>query len=178
MKLRRLVIPLTALLIAIGVATDAHAAVPADKPAVMSSWSQPTSASFNSWNSARQHQSDWAAYGFDWTTDYCSDSPDQPLGFDFRLPCQRHDFGYRNYKSIGAFPANKSRIDDSFYYDLKAKCATYNAFVRPACTSLAWTYYQAVKAFGSVAVSSASLDRAADLLAKGQAAQAQAEARA
>jgi hypothetical protein len=179
MKLRRLVVTLTALMLAFGIeasiATDAHAAVPADKPAVMASWSQPNAASYNAWNAARQHQSDWAAYGFDWSTDYCSASPDQPLGFDFRLPCHRHDFGYRNFKSIGAFPDNKSRIDDSLYYDLKAKCATYNVFVRPACTSLAWTYYQAVKEFGSIALSDAALDHAADLLAKGQAAQAQAE---
>jgi hypothetical protein len=178
MKLRRLVTPVTALLIAMGVATAAHAAVPTDKPAVMTTWSQPTAASFTAWNTARQHRTDWAAYGFDWTTDYCSASPDQPLGFDFRLPCQRHDFGYRNYKAVGAFPANKPRIDDSFYYDLKARCATYNVFVRPACVSLAWTYYQAVVAFGSVALSDAALERAADLLAKGEAAQAKAEARA
>jgi hypothetical protein len=85
---------------------------------------------------------------------------------------------YRNYKAIGAFPANKSRIDDAFYFDLKARCATYNAFVRPACTSLAWTYYQAVSAFGSVQLSDAALDKAADLLAKGQRAQAMAEANA
>ncbi|MER7277469.1 phospholipase [Dactylosporangium sp. NPDC000244] len=183
MKLRRLTarlgtLSLAALLLAVGVATDAHAAVPADKPAVMASWSQPNAGSYGAWNTARQHQSQWAAYGFDWTTDYCSSSPDQPLGFDFRLPCQRHDFGYRNYKAIGAFPANKGRIDDAFYFDLKAKCATYNAFVRPACTSLAWTYYQAVSAFGSVRLSDAALDKASDLLAKGQRAQAQAEAAA
>jgi hypothetical protein len=177
MKIGRLAIPLAALLLALGVATDAHAAVPADKPAVMATWSQPTAASYNAWNAARLNQGAWAAYGFDWTTDYCSSSPDQPLGFDFRLPCQRHDFGYRNYKAIGAFPANKSRIDDSFYFDLKAKCATYNAFVRPACTSLAWTYYQAVAVFGSVQLSAAALDKAQDLLAKGQQAQARAEAR-
>ena len=176
MKLRRLAIPLAALLLALGAATDAHAAVPTDKPAVLTAWSQPTSASSSAWNTALQHQADWAAYGFDWTTDYCSASPDQPLGFDFRQPCRRHDFGYRNFKSIGAFPANKSRIDDSFYFDLKAKCATYNAFVRPACTSLAWTYYQAVQTFGSVRLSDAALDKAADLLAKGQRAQAMAAA--
>jgi hypothetical protein len=174
MKLRRLVIPATALLLALGVATAAEAATPADKPAVMSSWSQPNATSSNAWNTARQHQSDWAAYGFDWSTDYCSSSPDQPLGFDFRLPCQRHDFGYRNYKAVGAFPANKSRIDGSFYYDMKAKCATYNVFVRPACTSLAWTYYQAVVVFGSVAVSDADLARAAELKEKGELAQAKA----
>jgi hypothetical protein len=174
MKLRRLVIPATALLIAIGIATDAHAAAPADKPAVLTSWSQPTAASAAAWNTARAHQSDWAAYAFDWSTDYCSDSPDQPLGFDFRVPCARHDFGYRNFKAIGAFPANKSRIDGSFYYDLKTKCATYNAFVRPACNSLAWTYYQAVVAFGSVAVSDAQLQRAEQLKEQGELDQAKA----
>ncbi|WP_432829596.1 phospholipase [Dactylosporangium sp. CA-092794] len=175
MKLRRLAIPVAALFIAIGVATDANAAVPADKPAVMASWSQPTTASYNAWDNARQHQASWAAYAFDWSTDYCSDSPDQPLGFDFRMPCARHDFGYRNYKAIGAFSANKSRIDDSFYFDLKAKCATYNSLVRPACLSLAWTYYQAVVVFGSVAVSAADLDRAADLKERGELALAKSE---
>jgi hypothetical protein len=125
------------------------------------------------WNSARQNQTSWSAYGFDWSTDYCSNSPDQPLGFDFRLPCWRHDVGYRNYKAVGAFSTNKPRIDDSLYFDLKATCATYNVFVRPACNSLAWTYYQAVKTFGSLsAVKQADLDRAATLKAQGLAAQA------
>ena len=106
---------------------------------------------YNAWNSARLNQAAWTEYAFDWSTDYCSTSPDQPLGFDFRLPCRRHDFGYRNYRAIGQFPANKSRIDDAFYFDLRAKCATYNVFVRRACYSLAWTYYQAVQAFGGLA---------------------------
>ena len=88
------------------------------------------------------------------------------------MPCWHHDFGYRNYKAVGAFSANKSRIDSMFYFDLRAKCATYNAFVRPACYSLAWTYYQAVKAFGSLRVSQADLDKAAALKAKGLAEQA------
>ena len=98
-------------------------------------------------------------------------SPDQPLGFDFRLPCHRHDFGYRNFKLVSAFDANKSRIDDSFYFDLRTVCARYNAFVRPACYSLAWTYYQAVKTFGSLVVSQVDLDRAAKIKAEGLARQ-------
>jgi hypothetical protein len=160
----------SALLIA---ASPAAAATTAEKAAVLSTWSQPNAGSYNGWNSARQNQGAWASYGFDWSTDYCSTSPDQPLGFDFRLSCHRHDFNYRNFKAIGTFPANKPRIDDAFYFDLKAKCATYNAFVRPACTSLAWTYYQAVSALGGLAaVSQADLDRAAQLKAKGLAAQA------
>jgi hypothetical protein len=168
-----LLAPVAGIALALAVAAPAAAVTTGQKLSVMSSWSQPNSASYNAWNSARQNQGSWAAYGFDWSTDYCSSSPDQPLGFDFRLPCQHHDFGYRNYKAMGAFPANKSRIDETFYFDLKVKCATYNAFVRPSCNSLAWTYYQAVKAFGSLAaVSQADLDRAANLKADGLAAQA------
>ena len=52
-------------------------------------------------------------------------------------------------------------MDSAFYFDLKAKCATYNVIVRPACYSLAWTYYEAVHLFGALVVSRADLDRAA-----------------
>jgi hypothetical protein len=156
--LLRVAVPL--LLAALGVAVvagPAAATVPSDKPAVLASFTQATTTSRNAWNAARTNQGAWAAYAFDWSTDYCSDSPDQPLGFDFRLPCWRHDFGYRNYKAIGTFSANKSRIDDMFYFDLKAKCATYSVIVRSSCNGLAWTYYQAVKEFGSLVVTDAQL---------------------
>jgi hypothetical protein len=168
-----LLAPLAGIALALAVAAPAAAVTAEQRLSVMSTWSQPNSSSYNGWNSARQDQGSWSAYGFDWSTDYCSSSPDQPLGFDFRMPCYRHDFGYRNYKAASAFDANKSRIDDSFYFDLKTKCATYNAFVRPACYSLAWTYYEAVRTFGSLAaVSQTDLDRAATLKAEGLAAQA------
>jgi hypothetical protein len=130
----------------------------------MSSFTQTSAGSYRSWNSARLNQPAWATYNFDWSTDYCSSSPDNPLGFDFALSCFRHDFGYRNYKEMGQFSANKARLDDAFYQDLKRRCAGYNSFVRPACNSLAWTYYQAVRAFGSVVVTDADLKRAKDLM--------------
>jgi len=142
--------PLTGVLLVLALASPAHAVTLQEKVAVLSNWTQPNSSSYNAWNGARQNQSAWAAYAFDWSTDYCSSSPDQPLGFDFRIPCWRHDFGYRNWKAVGQFPANKSHVDDALYFDLRAKCATYNVFVRPSCYSLAWTYYQAVKQFGSL----------------------------
>ena len=169
-----LLAPLAGVALVLAVAVPAAAAVTtAQRLSVMSGWSQPNSVSYNGWNSARQNQGSWSDYAFDWSTDYCSSSPDQPLGFDFRLSCYRHDFGYRNYRAIGDFGANKSRIDDSFYFDLKAKCATYNVFVRAACYSLAWTYYEAVRNFGDLAaVSQTDLDRAAGLKAQGLAAQA------
>jgi hypothetical protein len=153
-----------ALGLVLGLAEPAAAATAEQKLTVLSSWTQTSATSQNAWLSARANQGAWAGYGFDWSTDYCSSSPDNPLGFDFRLSCARHDFGYRNYKAVSLFPSNKPRLDSAFYEDLKRKCATYSAVVRPACYSLAWTYYQAVKAFGSVVVTRADLDRAAALV--------------
>ena len=156
-----------ALLVVLGLAGPAQASTLDEKLALMSDWTQGNATSYNGWDNARTHQGSYAAYGFDWSTDYCSASPDQPLGFDFRMPCWHHDWGYRNYKAVGQFPANKSRIDSTFYYDLKQVCLRYSAWVRPSCYSLAWTYYQAVKNFGSLQVSTADLDDAARLKAAG-----------
>ncbi|NUP23040.1 MAG: hypothetical protein HOZ81_44680 [Streptomyces sp.] len=148
---RRLATALTAsafaLLTVIGAASAAEAA-PADKPQVLAGWTQTSASSYNAWAAARGNQSAWAAYGFDWSTDYCSSSPDNPFGFPFATSCARHDFGYRNYKAQGTFSANKARIDSAFYEDLKRVCAGYGGATRSACDSTAWTYYQAVKAFG------------------------------
>jgi hypothetical protein len=153
----------------LGLAGPASAVTIDEKLGVLSSWTQTSVDSYNAWNSARQNQGTWVAYAFDWSTDYCSGSPDNPLGFDFRLSCWHHDFGYRNYKQVGLFAANKSRLDDMFYADLRRKCATYNYFVRPACYSLAWTYYQAVKVFGNTVVTDAQMQHAAQLKAAGEA---------
>jgi hypothetical protein len=159
---RRTLVILVSVLVVLAPASMATAATAADKLAVLSSWTQPTATSTNAWNAARLNRAPWADYHFDWSTDYCSSSPDNPLGYDFTLSCWHHDFGYRNYKAMGQFPANKDRLDNMFYADLKRKCATYNIVLQPPCYSLAWTYYQAVRVFGSVsAVSRADIDRAA-----------------
>ena len=138
-----------AALLAVAGSTESASAAPSDKPQVLSSWTQTSAASYNSFISARNNQGAWSAYGFDWSTDYCSDSPDNPLGFPFNLSCARHDFGYRNYKLEGDFSANKSRLDSMLYADLQRVCANYSGASKTACDGLAWTYYQAVKALGS-----------------------------
>ena len=156
---RRTLVVLISVLALLTPAAVAHAA--ASKTEVLASWTQPTASSTAAWNAARADRGPWSGYGFDWSTDYCSASPDRPLGFDFTLSCWHHDFGYRNYKAVGLFSANKTRIDNTFYADLKRKCGTYSSVVRPACNSLAWTYYQAVAAFGSLAsVQQSDVDRA------------------
>jgi hypothetical protein len=140
-------------------ALPAYAVTLEQKLAALSGFSQPTSASANSWRAAWQNQAAWADYAFDWSTDLCSSSPDQPLGFDFRMPCRRHDFGYRNYKAVSQFPANKSRIDSSFYFDMKQVCAGYSGISKSTCDGLAWTYYQAVKEFGDLAVTDEQIQK-------------------
>lgn len=85
----------------------------------------------------------------DWSTDYCSNSPDSGPGFNFKNACTRHDFGYRNYKRYGVFNSGgKDYSDYIFYNDMKADCAARNWYQRPTCYTAAWTYYQAVKNFG------------------------------
>jgi hypothetical protein len=138
----------TTLVALVAVATPAVAAVPANKPQVLSSWTQTSATSYNNWVSARNNQAAWAAYQFNWSTDYCSSSPDNPFGFPFATACARHDFGYRNYKAAGQFSSNKARLDNAFYEDLKRVCNRYSGGTKTACTSTAWTYYQAVKHFG------------------------------
>ncbi|SHN21841.1 phospholipase [Actinacidiphila paucisporea] len=148
----RLALPLAAAVLslpAVLAAAPAAAAAPADKAQVLSNWTQTSAASSTTWLAARSNQAAWSAYGFDWSTDYCSDSPDNPLGFPFKTACARHDFGYRNYKKAGAFSANKARLDSMLYADLERVCAGYSGVARSACDATAWTYYHAVDVFGS-----------------------------
>ena len=85
----------------------------------------------------------------DWSSDGCTDSPDNPLGFDFLASCQRHDFGYRNYKAQGRFDdAGKARIDSNFKSDMFDQCMT-EGDLQTVCDGVAELYYEAVVEFGS-----------------------------
>lgn len=140
------------------------AAVPADKPVVLGSWTQVGPASHDAWAAARADRDRWEAYGFDWSTDYCTTSPDNPFGFPFTLACARHDFGYRNYRRSGAdaFSAAKPRLDEAFHADLRRVCARYGTARRISCEGTAWTYYRAVRAFGVAAGSAGHAGPATD----------------
>jgi hypothetical protein len=157
-------VPLLSAVLVLTFASPAAAVTTQQKLDALWGFTQTDVSSYNNWINARNNQGAWTDYAFNWSTDYCSDSPDNPLGFNFTLACARHDFGYRNYKEMSQFPSNKDRVDSAFYADLKRKCATYYWAVRPACYSLAWTYYQAVHNFGSIAVTSADLKKAEALL--------------
>ena len=97
---------------------------------------------------------------FDWSTDYCS-APilgDTGLSFNFRNPCRRHDFGYRNLKLLdrrygaGRYwnATNRLRVDQRFLADMRAHCATRSILLRASCRKWAETYYTAVRLFGGL----------------------------
>ncbi|MFD3542060.1 phospholipase [Streptomyces sp. NPDC058662] len=119
--------------------------VPADKPQILSSWTQPPATSYTAWIAARGNQDAWSAYGFDWSTDYCTSSPDNPFGFPFQLSCARHDFGYRNHRAAGSFAARKAQLDEAFHADLRRVCARYTGARKTSCDGTAWIYYRAVR---------------------------------
>ena len=97
-SVRRTLVVLISAVALLAPAVAASAATDS-KATVLSRWTQTTASSTAAWNAARLDRAPWAGYGFDWSTDYCSSSPDNPLGFNFTLSCWRHDFGYRNYKA-------------------------------------------------------------------------------
>lgn len=52
----------------------------------------------------------------DYTSDGCTSSPDNPFHFPYLPACNRHDFGYQNYRHQNRFTKdNKKRIDDNFH---------------------------------------------------------------
>ena len=77
---RTVLVTLFVLLGLAGLTQPAGAAVPADKVAVFTGWTQTSASSYSAWYSARQNQAAWTAYRFNWTTDYCSASPDNRSG--------------------------------------------------------------------------------------------------
>jgi Prokaryotic phospholipase A2 len=91
--------------------------------------------------------------GPDWSTDACSNSPDYPLGLNFKDSCIQHDFGYRNVPQYarGRNETVRGMVDGRFYSNLKSVCASVSWFhpiLKAKCYVLAYTYYKAVHFFG------------------------------
>ena len=88
-----------------------------------------------------------------WTSDGCSESPDKPSGYNFLPSCQRHDFGYRNYKQQDRFTEpNRKVIDDNFKPDLYNLCKGYHglsSWKGVECRGIADLYYAAAREFGN-----------------------------
>ncbi|MBI4882478.1 MAG: hypothetical protein HY826_00320 [Actinobacteria bacterium] len=96
---------------------------------------------------------------FDWSTDNCS-APligDTGRSFNFRDPCRRHDFGYRNlqlmerrYAGAGAYwnATNRRRVDEMFLADMRTHCRSRSLPLRPTCQVWAETFFRAVRIAG------------------------------
>ena len=96
---------------------------------------------------------------FDWSNDGCS-APlvgDTGFSFNFRDPCRRHDFGYRNLKVLekrygkgGTYwnSTSRRRVDHQFLADMKAHCRGRALTLQVQCFSWAETFYTAVRVAG------------------------------
>ncbi len=96
---------------------------------------------------------------FDWTTDGCSAPFIGSTGrtFDFRTPCRRHDFGYRNlarmeqrYGSGATFwnTSSRLRVDRQLRADMTEHCQSRRWLDRPSCLAWGDTFYAAVRVAG------------------------------
>ena len=111
---------------------------------------------------------------FDWSTDWCSAPLVGSVGrsFDFRLPCLRHDFAYRNTKLLdvryncparaegttcrpdtwthGRYWNADSRlaIDKRLRADMRASCWRRVPWQWQRCLTWAETFYRAVRIAG------------------------------
>lgn len=90
---------------------------------------------------------------WDLSTDGCSFAPDRGPGFDFLVPCLRHDFAWRNLRRLqrrhgGAIDTRARRLtaDTRFLADLHTTCDRQPVLVRGWCRALAATYHAAVVA--------------------------------
>lgn len=93
---------------------------------------------------------------FDWSTDLCSAPLVGSTGrsFDFRSPCRRHDFGYRNlhllerrYGTGSTYwnSTSRQRVDQLLRADMRDHCASRPWYDQPTCYAWAETFYAAVR---------------------------------
>jgi hypothetical protein len=90
---------------------------------------------------------------WDVSTDLCSFAADTGPVFDFRSPCVRHDFAWRNLRRLdqragGGVATRARRLEASrqFLRDMDATCAARPFGQRTACRGIARTYFAAVAA--------------------------------
>ena len=87
----------------------------------------------------------------DWTTDGCSAPVVGSEGrtFDFRIPCARHDFAYRNFTALGILDETlRARIDDQFRKDLYRSCERQLRTRRIRCVAWAELFVEVVRRVG------------------------------
>jgi hypothetical protein len=86
----------------------------------------------------------------DWGSDGCSGSRQNPGGFPFWKACERHDFGYRNYKEQNRCSEYwRGQIDINFYNDMTRNfCKHAPSWKKSNCYALAEIYFAFVRNVG------------------------------
>jgi hypothetical protein len=141
-----------ALLLGVSVAPGPAAAADTSRQALLLAWTGVGAGSYLAWNAARTDPERRHGSEFDWSTDFCTGGPDRPHGFDFRLACWRHDFGYRNYRAAGGLRPHKDRVDAAFHADMMRVCDRHPPADRRNCARIAGAYHWAVRVFGGSVV--------------------------
>ena len=89
----------------------------------------------------------------DWSSDGCSAPVVGSTGrtFDFTAACQRHDFGYRNFKTLDKgkwwTSSMRHRIDRVFQQDMLRDCERRAKSTRKICQTWAKAFFRAVRAY-------------------------------
>jgi len=87
----------------------------------------------------------------DWTTDGCS-APivgSEGRSFNFRTACDRHDFGYRNFKALGLFDTStRTLIDEQLLRDMNTSCDSQRRTLKVRCVAWSEIFYTMVRAAG------------------------------
>ena len=87
----------------------------------------------------------------DWTSDGCS-APivgSQGRSFNFRSACNRHDFGYRNFKNLGLFNTSTlTLIDEQLHRDMNTYCDSQRRTFKVRCIAWSEIFYTMVRAAG------------------------------
>ena len=91
----------------------------------------------------------------DFSTDECSAPVVGNSGqtYDFTDACLRHDFGYRNYGTLGLIGERRRSVDERFLADMQAHCATRPRDEVVSCLGWARDYHRAVRTFGWIPAS-------------------------
>ena len=87
----------------------------------------------------------------DWSHDGCS-APivgSEGRSFNFRTACDRHDFGYRNFKSLGLFDTStRTLIDEQLHRDMNRACDSQRRTFKVRCIAWSEIFYTMVRAAG------------------------------
>ena len=87
----------------------------------------------------------------DWSNDGCS-APivgSEGRSFNFRTACNRHDFGYRNFKALGLFDTStRTLVDEQLHRDMNTYCSSQRRSFKVRCIAWSEIFYTMVRAAG------------------------------